>query len=220
MTCIRTVNTIRGNGHFEHLQAPEKFKRVPIRVTVVVYAYALFSNCYATIWRCDLLFDIGMGKHRKKHKSERERYVLVLIVSDDHHEVTGRTLPPRLEGVSLSGRRTTRFVLSWTFLFSFSLIGPIYMSHLSRISFVAKQLSLGFLRLKCGVEIHAAFQVFCAACELHVREIWACIRFMNILVYCVKVIVFSTEIRHTVCFWRAILRICRYMPSTNGFVKV
>ena len=51
------------------------------------------------------------------------------------------------------------------------LYGPIYMPHLSRISFVAKQLSLGFLRLKCGVEIHAAFQVFCAACELHVREI-------------------------------------------------
>ena len=101
-----------GNGHFEHLQAPEKFERVPIRVTVVVYAYALFSKCYATIRRCDLLFDIVMGKHRKKHKSERERYVLVLIVSDDHHEVTGRTLPPRLEGVSLSGRRTTRFVLS------------------------------------------------------------------------------------------------------------
>lgn len=30
---------------------------------------------------------------------------------DDHHEVTGQSLPPRLEGVSLSGRRTTRFII-------------------------------------------------------------------------------------------------------------
>jgi len=28
-----------------------------------------------------------------------------------HHELTGQSLPQRLEGVSLSGRRTTRLIL-------------------------------------------------------------------------------------------------------------
>lgn len=53
----------RGNPGFAG--ALEKF-------VIVVFASALF--------RTVALWSIVMGKHRKRHKSERERYALVLIV--------------------------------------------------------------------------------------------------------------------------------------------
>ena len=50
--------------------------------------------------------DVGEGEDDSENENKAE-----MPNHDDHHEVTGQSLPPRLEGVSLSGRRTTRFVL-------------------------------------------------------------------------------------------------------------